>query len=186
MPEEPRSGENPLHPPVEGPESDLGASREHEELAALREEVAAARGERDDAREKLSRALADFENFRRRSRGEAQAAREKGKEEVLRGLLDLVDSFDRAVAAAGVGVDGDGLRLLHRLLSSLLEREGLARMETVGQAFDPALHEAVAREPSADVKEGVIVGEVARGYAMGGRVVRPARVRVSSGPALPE
>lgn len=181
MTEEAPRDANPQHPPVEGAETELGDAREHEELAKLARDAESARAERDEAREKLARTLADFDNFRRRTRGEAQAAREKGKEEVLRGLLDVLDNFDRALAAAPEGPLADGVRLIHRQLSSLLEREGLARIDAVGQAFDPAMHEAVASVPAeGGAKPGTVVEEVARGYTFAGRVLRPARVKVAA------
>lgn len=184
--------ENPVHPPVEGPESGLphgegDAAALARDLAAARAEIerlagdaAAARREAEDALEKLKRTLADFENFRRRSRGEALAAREKAKEDLLRELLHVLDNFDRALEHPE---DAGGLRLIHRQLTSLLEREGLVRIAAEGEAFDPLLHEAVESVPTTEAKDGVVLAEVARGYTLQGRVLRPARVKVAVPPA---
>ncbi len=202
MPDErTRPAPEPAHAPVEGPEEVLEDERHPEreaeaavvrlraDLAAALAETDALRAERDAARreaaenlDKARRALLDFENYRRRTRDEAKTAREKAKEELLRDVLGVLDNFDRALVHSGAATLEEGVRLIHRQLLALVEREGLARIPTEGEAFDPNLHEAVARETREDAKEGVVIEEVARGYTLNGRVVRPARVKVAGPP----
>lgn len=185
--------ENPVHPPVEGPESGLphgegDAAALARDLAAARAEIerlagdaAAARREAEDALEKLKRTLADFENFRRRSRGEALAAREKAKEDLLRELLHVLDNFDRALEHDSGDEESlyEGVKLIFRQFRGIVEKEGLTRIDTEGHAFDPLVHEAVMREPTASYKPGTVIKELERGYFLNGRVLRPAKVKVA-------
>lgn len=190
-----KDGEDPKHPAVEGPESALEDERKpekdvHAELESLRLEaerlradVEAARREAADHLERARRALADFDNFRRRAQADASAAGARAKEALLGDLLPVLDSFDRALAAGGdADALRDGMRLVHRQLVSALDAQGVERIECVGKPFDPAMHEAVMRAPSAEHAEGTVLEEFEGGYRVGGRVLRPARVKVAAPP----
>jgi molecular chaperone GrpE len=142
------------------------------------------RAERDAAAaaDRALRTLAEFDNYRRRMQRELQSARDRSAAEVLTETLDVVDNFDRALEHAGEGVPEaflEGMRLVARGLHDLLERRGVARIETVGTPFDPELHDALTSQPSEDVEPNTILTEIQSGYRMGDRVLRPAKVIVA-------
>jgi len=150
--------------------ADAGAS----EIERLKEEV---RREH----EMYLRALADFDNYRKRVERERATSARSGKRDVIRGLLEVLDGFDRALAHidAEPSSVSEGLRAIHRKLLGLLEAQGVTPLDSVGQPFDPQLHEAIGSSQSDEYESGTVVDEVQRGYRWGDEVLRPARVRVA-------
>jgi molecular chaperone GrpE len=128
------------------------------------------------------RALADFDNYRRRVERERL---QSGKDAIRRftlSLLDIVDDFERLLDFASTNYDAslvDRIRDLYQRLLKLLEAEGARPFESVGQPFDPSLHEAVATVPGGDEPPGTIKQEVRRGYRWDGELLRSARVVVA-------
>ena len=144
--------------------------------------------ERDDYRDKWLRAVAELENLRKRTRREITDAHTFTRMEMVRGLLEVLDNFDRAEsslpedAAAHAEFTGflGGVQLVHDRLRAILETYGLKKVEAgKGVDFDPGCHEAVAQIDDPDVPEGAIVAVAQDGYRMGEIVVRPARVMVA-------
>lgn len=131
--------------------------------------------------EMLLRALADFDNYRGRVEREREKAAQSGKREVLAGLLDAVDGFERALqlTADVPGGIGEGFQAIHRSLLNLLKANDVTPFESVGQAFDPALHEAIGVLSDSNQETGEVAEEVQRGYRLGAELLRPARVRVA-------
>ena len=127
------------------------------------------------------RALADFENFRRRAERERQSAARSGKRELMLPLLEVLDSFDRALEQVNDRISSvsEGLQAIQRKLLSLLEAQGITRLQTVGQPFYPELHEAVGSVKTDEFEPGTIADEVQAGYRWGDELLRPARVRVA-------
>jgi molecular chaperone GrpE len=127
------------------------------------------------------RALADFENYRRRVERENTRTLRSGKREIILSLLEVLDGFDRAFQHAGQSQSAlfEGLQAIHRKLLGVLQAQGIAPFDSVGQTFDPALHEAIASVKSNGHPSGVVVDDVQRGYRWGDEVIRPARVRVA-------
>jgi molecular chaperone GrpE len=155
------------------------------EQAWLEAEVEALRHERDVLAERELRVRAEFENFRRRASREALEARERIQGELLSDLLPVLDNLERALDAAEHHDEGKvlgGVRLTRDMFVELLRRAGVEEIETVGVAFDPHVHEAVVVRPSEE-EEGVVTAVLERGFRQSDRVLRPARVAVSSGPA---
>jgi len=174
----------PSRPPAAAP-------RENETLAPqpdLSEELAAVTRERDEYLDALQRLKAEFDNYRKRVAREQDAARERAAERLVKDLLPMLDDLERAVEHAvehGEVKLADGVRLVHRALATMLTREGLQEVETEG-AFDPHSQEALLSQPSEE-PEGTVIQVVQKGYRLGDRVLRPARVVVSSGsPAAEE
>jgi molecular chaperone GrpE len=127
------------------------------------------------------RALADFDNYRRRVERERAHSARSGKREILVSLLEVLDSFDRALrhrreAPSSVS---EGLQAIHRKLLGLLEAEGVTPLKSLGETFDPQLHEAVGSAESDQYEPGAVLEEVQRGYRWGEELLRPARVRVA-------
>jgi molecular chaperone GrpE len=130
--------------------------------------------------DRWKRALADLDNYRKRTTRETDRRVEEARDAVVRDWLEAVDSIDRALAAADPASPlAEGLRAVREQLEAILERQGVTRIGASGQAFDPERHEAVAVRPTTDAPDRTIL-EVARsGYMRGDRVLRPAQVVVS-------
>lgn len=133
-----------------------------------------------EERERRLRLLAEFDNYRRRTKQESTLAEDTGRREVLLALLDVMDDFDRALLHIGEGSDPmtDGLRLIHERLKNVLERHGVTGFESEGAVFDPEIHEAVTVIDGNSEQSGTVYSEHRRGYMMNGKLLRPARVAV--------
>ena len=133
-----------------------------------------------EERERHLRLLAEFDNYRRRTKEERAIAEETGKREVLLALLDVIDDFDRALLHIGERSDSvaDGLRLIHQRLNTVLETHGVTAFESEGEVFDPEIHEAMTVIDGNGEQSGTVYSEHRRGYRMNGKLLRPARVAV--------
>ncbi|HKE06021.1 MAG TPA: nucleotide exchange factor GrpE [Blastocatellia bacterium] len=127
------------------------------------------------------RALADFDNYRKRVERERASAALSGKRDVMLWLLEVKDDFDRALAHADQSPDAvvAGLRAIRKRMADMIKAQGLTLIETVGRKFDPTLHEAVGVIEAGDGKPGTVLDEVSPGYLWNGEVLRPARVHVA-------
>jgi molecular chaperone GrpE len=151
------------------------------------EPASAERAEVEQLQDELSRehnlylrALADFENYRRRVERERENTAKRDKRELLLVLLDLADNFERALAHINESPESvvAGLHTIQRRLASVLQAQGVTPFESVGQSFDPGVHEAVGTVQSDEQEAGTVLDELSRGYHWGDEVLRPARVRV--------
>lgn len=138
-----------------------------------------------DYRDRYQRLLAEFDNAKKRLERERQEAQRFGAERVVRDLLPIVDSFDHALKTLAAADAEDpvvvGVKLIHRQLHDLLQREGVQPIASVGQPFDPHKHEAVADVPATDGQaDHTIVEEIHKGYTMHGKVLRSAQVKVAT------
>jgi molecular chaperone GrpE len=139
--------------------------------------------EKDD---RLLRLAADFENYKKRAARERQEYVQLANERLIAELLPILDDLERALNAAEQHQEAqleEGVALVHRSLAGLLERHGLTSIETEGK-FDPHVHEALLSQPS-EAEEGSVIDVVQKGYKLGDRVVRPARVVIAAPPAAP-
>jgi molecular chaperone GrpE len=127
------------------------------------------------------RALADFDNYRRRVERERTSAARSGKRDLIVSLLDLIDNFDRALEHIGDAPSSvaGGVQAIHRKLLGLLEAQGITPLESRGEPFNPELHEAIGSVETDQYESGTVADEVQRGYRWGDEVLRPARVRVA-------
>jgi molecular chaperone GrpE len=149
------------------------------------DELGEAQRQRDEYLDALQRLKAEFDNYRKRVAREQQQLSVRAAERIVVQLLPMLDDLERAIDAAvehGETKVADGVRLVHRSLAAMLEREGLVEVETDG-AFDPHTQEALLTQPS-DAPEGTVIQVLQPGYKLGDHVLRPARVVISSG--LPE
>lgn len=131
--------------------------------------------------DRLLRLAADFENYKKRAARERQEYVALANERLLKELLPILDDLERALNAAEQHEEAqleDGVRLVHRSLASLLERQGVKEIATDGR-FDPHVHEALLAQPAEDKEPGDVVDVIQKGYTIGDRVVRPARVIVA-------
>jgi molecular chaperone GrpE len=143
------------------------------EMTRLRREIA-------DLRDRSMRTLADFDNYRKRAERERQEVRRYALLEPLRELLPVADNLERALGAGGSADDlRRGVEMILRQLHELLRRLGVHEVPSAGEAFDPALHEAVSREESAEVRVPTVAETLVRGYQLHDRLLRPAMVKVA-------
>src|SRR5215213_3598505 len=190
-------------PPVEERVLEL-----EERVAGLEQELEAVTAERDERLGDLQRVAADFDNYRKRALRDQESLVARAHERLVKELLPVLDDLERALEAAkrpeapvrdsgsAEGVRGnrvevsptsdgaskleEGVRLVHRNLADALAREGLSEIETNGR-FDPHVHEALLSQPS-KAEEGSVIDVVQKGYRLGDRVLRPARVVVAAPP----
>ena len=127
------------------------------------------------------RALADFDNYRKRVQRERESAAQAGKRQLVLALLDVMDDFERAFAYASTAPESllAGTRVIHQRLTDLLQAQGVVPYKSVGEPFDAALHEAVDAIKTDQAQSGVVLDELSHGYRWGNEVLRPARVRVA-------
>ena len=143
--------------------------------------LAAAEAKAQEHLDDLKRLAAEFENYKKRTAREQASLSTRATERLVKELLPIVDDLERALEAAEEHEEAkleEGVRLVHRQLAAALQREGLAEIETSGK-FDPHVHEALLSQPS-DADEGNVIEVLQKGYRLGDRVLRPARVVVSS------
>jgi len=171
-------------PPVPEKHELDGRVRELEErIEALEQELAAVQAERDERLNDLQRVAADFDNYRKRAQRDQENLVARAHERLVKELLPVVDDLERALDAAAEHEEAkleEGVRFVHRNLAEVLAREGLAEVETNGR-FDPHVHEALLTQPS-EAEEGSVIDVVQKGYRLGDRVLRPARVVVAAAP----
>jgi len=157
--------------------------------------VEAAEAETAAMKEKLMRTAADFDNYRKRSRREVSDAEKKGRDGLLKDLLPVFDNLERATAHAGTastddgeGIKGlvDGITLVMKQFTDALGRLGIERVESIGQPFDPSVHEAIQHLETNEYEPGCVAAEVQPGYKHGDRLVRPALVVVAKAAPAPE
>ena len=127
------------------------------------------------------RLAADFDNYRKRTAREHAELTQRANERLLNELLPVLDDLERALEAAAEHEEAkleEGVRLVHRSLLGLVERHGLTEIDTEG-AFDPHVHEALLAQPGEGAEEGSVLQVLQKGYRLGDKVVRPARVIVA-------
>jgi molecular chaperone GrpE len=164
---------------VQNPEPTESSQSGTETVEELRKQV-------EEKQDRLLRALAEAENFKRRTQRERDESVRYANESLLRDLIPVLDNLERALGAARTagGAEGvvGGIELIHRELLKVLERAGVTRYSALGQTFDPTRHEAIARVVSVDAKPGTVVGETMPGYLLHNRVLRAALVSVAAAP----
>jgi molecular chaperone GrpE len=172
--------------PIEGVNEGVAAP-EAPAADALQKEVDALKTQAAEYRDGWQRERAEFANYKRRMEKEQADLRQNAASRILARYLDVQDDFDRAMQdQPGEGASTEavqqwasGVALIYRKFQAVLEAEGVSRIEAEGQTFDPALHEAVTHEDSADHQSGQIIALLRQGYKIGERVIRPALVRVA-------
>jgi molecular chaperone GrpE len=146
------------------------------------DELTSVTKERDEYLDALQRLKAEFDNYRKRVARDQQELAARAHERLVRELVPVLDDLERALEAVAQHEEAqleEGVRLVHRSLGDLLTREGLTEVETAGK-FDPHTQEALLSQPSDD-EEGSVIQVLQKGYKLGDRVLRPARVVISQG-----
>jgi molecular chaperone GrpE len=158
------------------PQADEAGAQVAEDLDELNE----AKRERDEYLELAQRTRADFENYRKRVAAEASEARGRGKAELARELLPVIDNLERALqSSTGEEPLAKGVALVLEELRAKLKAAGVEAYDPHGERFDPTLHEALSTRAEEGTESGIVVETVEKGYRLNGQVLRPARVVVS-------
>lgn len=166
---------------------EIGAAPAPDELTMLKQELEAAKVKAAENLDGWQRAAADLANYRKRIEREKSDAYQTTTAAVIARILPALDDFDRAMrepfpadeSQGAFQARWDGIALIHRKLQTIVENEGVTRIEADGAMFDPNLHEAVTHDESENHAEGQIIEVLRQGYRMGDRVLRPALVRVA-------
>lgn len=168
--------------------SEPGATTVDPILLETQQALAAKAEEAKAFNDKYLRLAAEFENYKRMAQRDQRDQIKFGNEQLLKELLPVVDNMERAIKAAREDKGGSsavvqGVDLTLKQLSSCLSKFGIQAVETIGQAFDPATHQAVSHLPSATVPRDHVIDEFQKGYRLHDRILRAAMVSVSAGPA---
>ncbi|MEC0247893.1 nucleotide exchange factor GrpE [Paenibacillus chitinolyticus] len=158
------------------PDAEGAASGPNAELDELRKAA-------EESQQRLLRAQADFDNFRRRTRQEKEEFAKYASLKLIEQMLPVIDNFDRALVSSRETQDFEaltkGIEMVYRQLGQLMTQEGLTPIEAVGQPFNPEFHQAIMQVESDDYEEGIVVEEVQKGYMLKDKVIRPSMVKVS-------
>ena len=160
-----------------------------QDLEALFKEIASLTAERDEAKEQVLRTLADlqnyqrdFQNYRKRNQAEMALLRTMATEKLVVDLIPVLDNFERTISHVEAGATVEslvaGIKAVERQFKSVLESQNVKRVQSVGEPFDPELHEALGTEPNSELPDDTVSLEIEPGYKMGDKVIRPARVKV--------
>ncbi len=170
---------------VAAPEKDdtggLATDAEINEVDMLKEQLEAKEAKAKENYDLYLRAMAEMDNLRKRTAREKADTIKYGKEEIIKDILPFLDSMDRALEHADTSDARafiDGIRLMQDQLLCCLQKHGVERIESMGEDFDPNLHEALMLLDSADHRDNQIVSEMEKGYLLNGRLIRPSRVCV--------
>ena len=161
----------------EGVAADQATPTDQQEIELLKKD-------RDDLFDRLLRKQAEFENYKKRMDREKSEFMQFASSELIKELLNALDSFDLALRnAAAEGKGGEntlrGFELINKQLQDTLTRFGLKPIEAKGKTFDPNFHQAVSTQATKDVEENTVIDEMRKGYTLNGRLLRPAMVSVS-------
>lgn len=168
-------------------DSEQAGAGESAAPALPEEQIEALQREVEQLRDKNLRLIAEAQNQQKRAARERQEAIRYAEAAFARALLVILDDLERtqesAAAASDVKAVSDGVRIVYEHFLKVFAQHGIEPIQADGQPFDPAVHEAILQQPSDEHPAGTVVNEIARGYRMHERVLRPSRVVVSSGPA---
>jgi molecular chaperone GrpE len=191
-----RPGENPDIPPGtadDAPSAEAQAPQTPEELMrAASERIAALEAERDDFRDRWMRSEAEMANLRARAKREVDETRQYAVQKFATDVVETAENLRRGLTSLPPPAPDEpetvtrlreGLEGVERSFVGMLERNGIARIDPTGEKFDPNLHQAMAEQPSTEHPAGTVLQAWTSGWTLNGRLLRPAMVVVSSGPA---
>jgi molecular chaperone GrpE len=155
------------------------------DTASLAAQIQKLQAEKQGLLDTLVRRQADFENYRKRVEKERHHDRHRGAESLIEHVLPVLDAFDRALSGPADSSFAEyrkGFELIRRQLWEMLAKQGLVRIEAMGQEFNPHFHHAIERVETGEHVDGIVIGELQPGYLFYDRVLRPAMVRVAVAP----
>ena len=167
-------------PPAAAGEASGAAAKPQPVELSVAPEIEKVKAERDALLDRLARLQAEFDNARKRAVREQQEFREYAAADVIKTVLPILDSFERALKAGGEPGDfRNGIELIYRQLQDALQKMGVQSVAAVGQVFDPRVHEAIEMVDTNEVADQHVLEELQRGYKYKERLLRPAMVRVA-------
>ncbi|ALS74234.1 molecular chaperone GrpE [Planococcus rifietoensis] len=168
---------------AEGTESGTVESSDQPQAEEPVDEKAELQAQLEEEQNKYLRLLADYDNFKRRTKKDQELAKQFRSQSLLTDLLPVMDNFDRALAVEAKSEESasllKGLEMVKKSLADAVAAEGLEEIKAVGEPFDPHFHQAVMQESDADSEPGTVLQELQKGYTLNGRVLRPAMVKVN-------
>jgi molecular chaperone GrpE len=157
-----------------------------EQLRAEIDRVDKLEKDKRELHDRLLRTAAEFENWKKRTKKEADEASTRGREQLLKELLPAIDNLERALKHAPAGDPlAVGVQQTEKQLLQALEKFGVVRFSSVGKPFDPSMHDAIQQVETSEHAPGAVAQEFASGYMIGQRLLRPAMVAVAKAPAGP-
>ncbi|MFA5364889.1 MAG: nucleotide exchange factor GrpE [Candidatus Bathyarchaeia archaeon] len=154
-----------------------------ETIKKLEEQLSAEQEKNKDYLNRLRYLQADFENYRKRVEKEVQDTIQKSNAQLVACLVDVLDTLETAICAGETTENKaallEGIKMVHKNLDNLLAKEGLERLQCVGQAFDPNLHEILAQVPTNEHECGTVLEEARKGFMFRGKVLRPSVVKIA-------
>ncbi len=168
------------------PEAEAPLSSEQEAINKLEAQLAAARTEAQEYKDKWVRAAAEFENYKKRTARETENFKKFANENIIKDMLSVVDNLERALSSSQPESNADsciaeGVEMTRKEILKVFEKYGVVPVEAMGQPFDPAVHEAVMQEQDPTQPANTVIRELQKGYTLHGRLLRPAMVVVSTG-----
>jgi len=188
----PKKKENPKEEqqPSAQPKADQPAQETEslqKQLENLRKQAEGLQKEKDDIFGKLQRVAADYDNYQKRTAKQTTEAVEHEKEKIIKALLPVLDDFERVLINAENCKNADaiikGVGIVYEHLKGVLRSEGVEQIESAGEKFDPAHHQALTQRTEEGRENGVVLEELQKGYKLNGRVIRASRVVVNKAPA---
>ncbi len=165
------------------------ASGPQKQAEQMQKQIEDLKKEKDEIFAKLQRVAADYDNFQKRSARQIADSVAYEKEKIIKSLLPALDNFEHALANSE-GADADailmGVRIVYDHILDALKAQGVEQIAAAGKNFDPAMHEAIVQQSDPGKEDGVVLGEVQKGYKLNGRVIRASRVVVNKVPAAEE
>ncbi|MFB0505031.1 MAG: nucleotide exchange factor GrpE [Candidatus Bathyarchaeia archaeon] len=162
----------------------LKRRRASKKVRMLEEALEAEQGKSKEYLSRLKYLQADFDNYRKRMVREFQEVLQRSNERLIASVLNVVDDLERAIETGRKTENTDalleGVEMVYKNLYGLLEREGLTRIEAIGKPFDPNMHEILAKVPTDDHEDGIVIEEARKGFIFKGKVMRPSVVMISS------
>ena len=169
---------------VEQAAEEIKPSAEETEATA-EQEMVKMQQELEEANDMMLRLAAELDNYKKRVAKERESLIRYATQDIIQGLLPILDNFERAIESASKSKDSDsfleGVRMIFKQMYDTLERKGVSKIDAVGKTFDPTIHEAVMQVTSEEHPESVVVAELQRGYMLHDRIIRPSKVVVSKG-----
>ncbi|MDE0297664.1 MAG: nucleotide exchange factor GrpE [Candidatus Poribacteria bacterium] len=166
-------------------DTQIGDDVEPEAETSLEEEFAKLKAEYQEQYDQMLRKIAEYDNAKKRAERRAEESSKYAVEGVIRDIIPIIDSVERAIASTDESKDfaalGEGIQLIHKQLLDSLRRRSVNPIEAIGEDFDPTRHEAIMHVESEDVPENAVIEEYQRGYTLHDRVIRPSMVSVSKG-----
>lgn len=167
--------------PVQQPKEQ--SPNEEKTAEELQKQVESLKKEKDDVFAKLQRVAADYDNYQKRSARQLADSINYEKDKIIKAILPVLDNFEYILANTSCGVQDEtllkGVKIIYDHLSGVLKSQGVEQIQSAGEKFDPAHHEAITHRAEEDKQDSVVLEELQKGYMFNGRVIRASRVVVN-------